>query len=64
MTACSDATARWDGTAAGRESVQRRENTSDVHAGEGTLVAGGGDQRWRRYGPNGRRSGSPMLERW
>jgi hypothetical protein len=26
MTACSDATARWDSTAAGRESVQRREN--------------------------------------
>jgi hypothetical protein len=26
MTACSDATARWDGAAAGRESVQRREN--------------------------------------
>jgi hypothetical protein len=26
MTACSDATTRWDGAAAGRESVQRREN--------------------------------------
>jgi hypothetical protein len=26
MTTCSDATARWDGAAAGRESVQRREN--------------------------------------
>jgi hypothetical protein len=26
MTACSDATARWDGAAAGHESVQRREN--------------------------------------
>jgi hypothetical protein len=26
MTACNDATARWDGAAAGRESVQRREN--------------------------------------
>jgi hypothetical protein len=26
MTACSDATARWDGAAAGRKSVQRREN--------------------------------------
>jgi hypothetical protein len=38
--------------------------TSNVHAGEGTLVAGGGDQRQRRYGPKGRRSDSPMLERW
>jgi hypothetical protein len=26
LTACSDATARWDDVAAGRESVQRREN--------------------------------------
>jgi hypothetical protein len=26
MTTCSDATARWDDVAAGRESVQRREN--------------------------------------
>jgi hypothetical protein len=26
MTACSDATARWDSAAAGRESVQQREN--------------------------------------
>jgi hypothetical protein len=26
MTACSDATARWDGAAAGGESVQWREN--------------------------------------
>jgi hypothetical protein len=38
--------------------------TSNIHAGEGTLVAGGGDQRRRRYGPKGRRSGSLMLERW
>jgi hypothetical protein len=26
MTACSDATARWDGAAAGHESLQQREN--------------------------------------
>jgi hypothetical protein len=26
MTACSDAMARWDSAAAGRKSVQRREN--------------------------------------
>jgi hypothetical protein len=65
MTTCSDATARWDGAAAGRESVKSDvRTTSNVHAGEVMLVAGSGDQRRRRYGPKGRRSGSPMLEWW
>jgi hypothetical protein len=48
MTAYSNATARWDGVAAGRESVQRLRTTSDVHAREGTLVAGGGDATAQR----------------
>jgi hypothetical protein len=64
MTVCSDATARWDGAAAGRELVQRHENHKRRTCWRSTLVAGGGDQRRQRYGPKGRRSGSPMLERW
>jgi hypothetical protein len=58
VTACSDATARGAGVAAGRESVQRRETSNDVHTSEGASEAGSMDQRRRLCGPKGRHNNS------
>jgi hypothetical protein len=51
--ACGGIMTQWDDVAAGRESVQRREATIDVHATEGASEACSMDQKAAALRPEG-----------